>query len=248
MQNNTANLNIMIKAARKASRSLIRDFNEIEKREAIDPYAKLVQNRRGRAKIFEDKTLVSPAPKFDKSETVIYELHLRDFSSDPRGGVGPKAKFASLGATGCRHLDHKRLSTGLDHLKELGINTIQILPTHFFDVDPKSGAYDWGYMPVHYFSLYPGYSENVDSTVLEFKKLVSKLHDEGFKVVLDVVLNHTAENLQDALNFQALAPGYYYRRTHDGHYFNGSGCGNEFKTEAPMARKFILDYLFFNLK
>ena len=58
-----------------------------------------------------------------------------------------------------------------------------------------------------------------------------------------MVLNHTVENLADAINFQALAPGYYYRRTHDGYYFNGSGCGNEFKTEAPMARKFVLDYL-----
>ena len=128
-------------------------------------------------------------------------------------------------------------------MKELGINTIQILPTHFFDVDPHSNQYDWGYMPVHYFSLYPGYAENSDSTVAEFKQLISNLHNEGFKVVLDVVLNHTAENLADAINFQALAPGYYYRRTHEGYYFNGSGCGNEFKTEAPMARKFVLDYL-----
>ena len=219
------------------------DYGQMQKREAIDPYAKLVLNRRGRAKIFEDQTTVSPSPKFDKTETVIYELHLRDFSADPKGGVDPKGKYAGLGAVGCRHLDHNNLSTGLDHLKELGINTIQILPTHFFDVDPQSDAYDWGYMPVHYFSSYPGYAENIHATVAEFKQLISNLHNEGFKVVIDVVLNHTAENLDDAINFHALAPGYYYRRTHDGSYFNGSGCGNEFKTEAPMARKFVLDYL-----
>ena len=116
-------------------------------------------------------------------------------------------------------------------IKELGINTIQILPTHFFDVDPESGSYDWGYMPVHYFSLYPGYAEDSHAVVAEFKQLISNLHNEGFKVVLDVS-NHTAEDLSDAINFQALAPGYYYRRTHNGYYFNGSGCGNEFRTSS----------------
>lgn len=219
------------------------DYLDTKQREAQDPYAKLILNLRSRAKIFENNEVVSKSPSFDKSETIIYELHLRDFSSDPRGGVNPDGKFSSLSHLNCRHLDHSRLKTGLDHLKELGVNTLQILPTHFFDLDPSTGEYNWGYMPVHYFSLYPGYAEDPHNAISEFKRLISELHNNGFKVVLDVVINHTAENLNDANSFQALAPGYYYRRNHDGQYFNGSGCGNEFKTEAPMARKFVLDYL-----
>ena len=92
--------------------------------------AGLLFSRRLRA--VEDRNIVSPSPKFSRSETIIYEVHLRDFSSDPNGGVGPKGKYSSLGATGLRHLEYKSLKTGLDHLKELGINSIQILHTHFF--------------------------------------------------------------------------------------------------------------------
>lgn len=219
------------------------DYLEVKQREAQDPYAKLILNLRARAKIFENNEEVAKGPSFDKSETIIYELHLRDFSSDPKGGVGPDGKYSSLAKLNCRHIDHDKLKTGLEHLKELGVNTLQILPTHFFDLDPSTGDYNWGYMPVHYFSLYPGYAEDPHNAVSEFKHLISELHKNGFKIVLDVVINHTAENLYDANSFQALAPGYYYRRNHYGQYFNGSGCGNEFKTEAPMGRKFILDYL-----
>lgn len=219
------------------------DYKNNLQREAIDPYAKLLLGLRSRAKIFENHDSVADSPIFEKSESVIYELHLRDFSADPRGGVYPEGKFCSLGRVNCRHLDYPKLKTGLDHLKDLGVNTLQILPTHFFDVEPSINPYDWGYMPAHYFSLYPGYAENPQNAISEFKQLVSNLHSNGFKVVLDVVLNHTSENIENAYSFQALAPGYYYRRTHTGHYFNGSGCGNEFKSEAPMARKFILDYL-----
>jgi pullulanase len=214
-------------------------------REGVDPYSKSHTHRFGRSHIFQDHTPIADPPKFSRDEIVLYEMHLRDFSVHPDSGMSHKGKYASLKEEGTRLKNHSKVKTGLDHLRELGVNTLQILPLQNFDLDDDSKDYDWGYMPCHYFCPHGGYSENPQGIerVSELKQMISTLHENGFKVVLDVVFNHTAEGSGRVISFQALAPHYYYRRDHNGLYFNGSGCGNEFKSEAPMARKLILDSL-----
>ncbi|KAF6005025.1 hypothetical protein F1559_004927 [Cyanidiococcus yangmingshanensis] len=149
-------------------------------------------------------------------------------------------------------------STCLDHVLFLGVNTLQIMPVQDFDNDESNpNDYHWGYMPVHFFSPDGWYASCTTdaSRVRELKQLIDALHKAGLKVVLDMVLNHTAEdpnefNLQARFSFNGLAPRYYYRFWPDGSwgvpeacYANGSGCGNEFRSESPMGRKFILDML-----
>jgi len=214
-------------------------------RDAVDPYSKSHVHRQGPSHIFEDHTPVSDPPKFARDEIILYEMHLRDFSVHPDSGMDQKGKYGSVAQEGTRLKDHPKVKTGLDHLRELGVNTIQLLPLQNFDQDDDSENYDWGYMPCHYFCPHGGYSEKPEGTqrVREVKQMISALHENGFKVVLDVVYNHTAEGTGQVFSFQALAPHYYYRRDHYGNYLNGSGCGNEFKSEAPMARKLMLDSL-----
>lgn len=166
-----------------------------------------------------------------------------------------------------------KLSTGLDHIAQMGVNTVQILPIQDFDNDEHDDkSYRWGYMPVHFNSPDGWYASCTTdaSRVSEFKKLVDAIHKAGMKVIMDVVYNHTAEdsnefNVDARFSFNALVPRYYYRTcgntpvAHTGDstcarrrpdearcgecYSNGSGCGNEFRSEAPMGRKFIIDSL-----
>ena len=162
-----------------------------------------------------------------------------------RSGVKRKGKYLSLTEKSTHLKGSPNIKTGLAHLKELGINTLQLLPLQNFDSDDDGLTYDWGYMPCHYFAPHGSYASNSFdlSRVKELKKMVNTIHAEGIKLILDVVFNHTAEGRDNLISFQALAPDYYYRQTHEGDYFNGSGCGNEFKSEAPMARKLIVDCL-----
>ncbi len=100
-------------------------------------------------------------------------------------------------------------------------------------------------MPVHFNSPEGWYATQTHNSkrVEELKVLISALHEKGMKVVMDVVYNHTAETQQEFYSFNVMAENYYYRQRADGSYYNGSGCGNEFRSESPMGRKFILDSL-----
>lgn len=168
-----------------------------------------------------------------------------------------------------------KLSTALDHIVEMGVTAVQVMPVQDFDNDESDdGAYRWGYMPVHFNSPDGWYASRTDdaSRIKEMKQMVDALHKAGLRVIMDVVYNHTAEdsnelNLDARFSFNGLAPRYYYRTcgntpvayTGDSTcglrppneprcgacYSNGSGCGNEFRSEAPMARKFIIDSLKF---
>jgi pullulanase len=170
--------------------------------------------------------------------------------------------------------DKTRVATALDHILEMGVTAVQIMPIQDFDNDETdSTAYRWGYMPVHFNSPDGWYATETSTVarVTEFKLLVDTLHRVGLKVILDVVYNHTAEdgnelNLKARFSFNGLAPRYFYRNctntpvAHTGEstcaigpgptgqncgrcVSNGSGCGNEFRSEAPMGRKFIIDSL-----
>jgi pullulanase len=214
-------------------------------KEILDPYAQCVTAYNGKGTIVDDHTMVKKQPDFSFADAVIYEMHIRDFTIDKYSGVSQKGKYLGFIEQGTT-IPGTNIATALDHLLELGINTVQLMPIQSFEHDQLSGKYFWGYMPVNYNSPDGWYATNPynDSRITEFKKLVDQLHRKGIKVVMDVVYNHTAEgNPQIRYNFNGLIPNFYYRTHADGSYWNGSGCGNELRTENPMVRRFIVESL-----
>lgn len=213
-------------------------------REVPDPYSRCVTACDGRTMIFHDQTPVADRPKFPNEEAVVYEMHLRDFTIDPDSGVQRRGKYLGLTEAGTHLTGHPDIATGLDHLSELGVNTVQIMPFSEFASDEANDVYGWGYDPALYQTPDGWYaSERLDgSRVREAKQMVDALHKRGIRVVMDIVLNHTDDGLrQRAGAFETLAPGYYYRRRPDGRYFDGAACGNEIRSEAPMVRRFLKD-------
>lgn len=178
------------------------------------------------------------------SDIILYELHHRDFSIAPNSGVKNKGKFLALTETGT--ISYEGEASGLDHLKELGVTHIHILPSFdFATVDETSleeNNYNWGYDPKNYnvpdgsYSTDPG---NPVARIREFKEMVKSLHKNGLRIVLDVVYNHTAST--EHSNFNLTVPGYFYRQNPDGSYSNASGCGNETASEREMVRRYIIE-------
>jgi pullulanase len=211
--------------------------------EVIDPYARAVTKYNGRGIIVNDKTEVAGRPQFSFKDAVIYEIHVRDFSISEDSGIKNRGKFLGFTESATR-LNNTEISTGIDHLVELGVNTVQLLPVQDFEFDPEKSEYFWGYMPVNFNAPMNWYatSRTDDSAVREFKQLVSALHERGIKVTMDVVYNHTSEgNPLMRYNFNGFVPNFYYRQRDDGSYWNGSGCGNEVRSEHPMVRRFIVE-------
>lgn len=178
------------------------------------------------------------------TDAVIYEMHHRDFSVHPSSGIVNKGKFLALTEPGTHNdLGDK---TGIDHLKELGVTHVHILPSYDFnsvdEVNLPANQYNWGYDPVNYNTPDGSYSTNPAdpaARITEMKEMVKALHDAGIGVVMDVVYNHTA--LNDDSNFSLTAPGYYYRHRDDGSYSDASGCGNETASEREQMRNFIVN-------
>lgn len=178
------------------------------------------------------------------SDAILYELHHRDFSIAPDSGVQHKGKFLALTEQGTR--SPEGLPTGLDHLKELGVTHIHILPSFdYATVDEtrlQDNTYNWGYDPKNYNVPEGSYSTDpADPAVRirEFKQMVRSLHRNGMRVVLDVVYNHTAT--VDGSAFTLTVPGYFYRHNADGSYSDASGCGNETASEREMMRRYIVE-------
>lgn len=178
------------------------------------------------------------------NDAVLYEMHHRDFSMHPSSGIVNKGKFLALTEEGTRSLLGDK--TGIDHLKELGVTHVHILPSYDYNsVDETqlpTNQYNWGYDPFNYNAPEGSYSTNpADPTarVKEMKEMVKALHDAGIGVVMDVVYNHTS--LNDDSNFSLTAPGYYYRHRPDGSYSDASGCGNETASERQQMRNFIVN-------
>lgn len=185
-------------------------------------------------------------------DAVIYELHVRDFSSDPDAPYqGRRGGFQAFLQTGLK--DEAGNSVGIDHLRELGITHVHLLPVSDYKtvnelavVAGNHSDYNWGYDPQHYNVPEGSYaSDPADPAVRirEFKQVVQSLHAQGIGVIMDVVYNHTFA--VDDGPFERLVPGYFYRRDEQGRLTNGSGVGNELATERPMVRKFIKDSLRF---
>ena len=172
--------------------------------------------------------------KVNMTDLVIYEMHHRDFSIDPSSGLKYKGKFLAL-------TEQK----AIDHLKRLGVNAVHILPSYdYASVDETkldTPQYNWGYDPLNYNVPEGSYSTNPYEPMVrikEFKQMVQALHKAGIRVILDVVYNHTF-NI-DGSNFQLTWPDIFYRKTADGKWSDGSGCGNETASELAPMRNFML--------
>lgn len=179
-------------------------------------------------------------------EQIIYELHIKDFSWDPAGGFEPQDRgkytaFTKSGTTLCQNGIH---CTGLDYLKHLGVTHIQILPMYDYgsvDESAPEKEYNWGYDPVNYNIPEGSYSTDPyqgQVRIRQLKEMVAALHANGFRVIMDVVYNHTYS--LDSPLFKT-APWYYYRQNPDGTPSNGSGCGNDIASERSMCARYILD-------
>lgn len=169
------------------------------------------------------------------ADLVIYEMHWRDFSIDVSSGLKNKGKFLALTEP-----------KAIEHLKNLGVSAVHILPSFdYASVDETkldTPQYNWGYDPKNYNVPEGSYSTdpyNPVTRIKEFKQMVQALHEAGIRVILDVVYNHTF-NI-DHSNFQLTYPDMYYRKTADGKYSDGSGCGNETASEKPLMREFMLE-------
>ena len=178
------------------------------------------------------------------TDAVLYEVHMRDFSVSPNSGIKNKGKFLAFTEKGTKNTAGQ--STGIDHLKELGITHVHLLPSYdYASVDEtklKENKYNWGYDPLNYNVPEGSYSTdpaNPVSRIKEFKQMVQSLHSEGIGVVMDVVYNHTYVGEESHLNL--LVPGYFYRFNADSTWSNASGCGNETASDRAMMRKFIVE-------
>jgi pullulanase len=211
--------------------------------ETLDPYATNTVNSSTRARI----TPPTPAPvplaqrPGAPEDRIIYEMHVRDFTSAPNSGIGAPGLYMGWTQGNARLVGQGAIKTGVDHLVELGVTDVQIMPVQDFANDEATRTYHWGYITTAFLSPEGMYASNPadDSRVHELKALITALHERGIGVIMDVVYNHTSESAP----FGTLVPNYYYRRMADGTPANGSGCGNEFRSEAPMVRKYILDSL-----
>ena len=166
-------------------------------------------------------------------DLVIYEMHHRDFSVDLSSGLKHKGKYLALTEP-----------KAIEHLQRLGVNAVHILPSFdYASVDeskPDVPQYNWGYDPLNYNVPEGSYSTDAatpTTRIREFKHMVQALHRAGIRVILDVVYNHTFDI--NGSNFQKTYPDYFYRKTAEGKYSDGSGCGNETASEKPLMREFM---------
>ncbi|HEY5969819.1 MAG TPA: type I pullulanase, partial [Chitinophagaceae bacterium] len=182
---------------------------------------------------------------------ILYELQIRDASIAANSGIKNKGKYLGLTETGTKN--EGGLSTGLDHIKELGVTHVHLLPCFdFYSLDesqPDKAQYNWGYDPLNYNVPDGSFSTNPYDGVIrikEFKQMVQAFHQNGLRVIMDVVYNHT--RLTEDSYFNQLVPGYYYRQTKDGKFSNATACGNETASERYMMRKFMLESVLYWVK
>jgi pullulanase len=218
--------------------------------ETVDPYAKAV-GVNGERGMIVNLDATDPAgftedtrPEFiNPTDAVIYELHIRDFSVDNNSGIKNKGKYLAFTETGTT--TRSGVSTGVDHLTELGVTHVHLLPS--FDYASINEAtlinqdFNWGYDPENYNVPEGSYStdpQKGEVRINEYKQMVQSLHQKGIRVIMDVVYNHT---FSTDSNLNKTVPGYYYRMTEEGQYSNASGCGNETASERAMVRKYMVD-------
>ncbi|EDY80666.1 Alpha amylase, catalytic domain subfamily, putative [Verrucomicrobiia bacterium DG1235] len=203
----------------------------------LDPYAKAVVGHEGPGIVIDDTKYGRKPRKFTPPQwqnLVVLEGHVRDFVENAPGverADGRPLGFSDL-AKYARRKDF--------YPKRLGVNAIELQPIQENDSHTYE-EYHWGYMTSNYFAPHSGYGLDPakGSQVEEFRDLVSSLHDEGFAVILDVVYNHVGE----PAHLMFVDKLYYFHTAADGTLTNWSGCGNDLRSEAPMAKRLIIDSL-----
>ena len=214
-------------------------------------YAKAVGVNGRRAMVVDlnatnpDKWEKDKGPKVPHlNKTIIYELHVRDMTIHPKSGSSFPGSYLGLIEEGTKGPEN--MSTGIDHLKELGITHVHLLPTFdHYSIDETNldtPQYNWGYDPQNYNVPEGSFSSdpfNAEVRIKEFKQMVKVFHDNNIGVIMDVAYNHTGKTEES--NFNQEMPGYYYRQKEDGSYADASACGNETASERAMMQKFIIE-------
>ena len=235
-------------------------------REAVDPYARSVTIEGDKGVVIDLAKsnpatwtpTVKPAFSGKATDAWIYELHVRDLSISTDSGIpaAHRGKFLALtdwNTTATKTVVDAKTKkktvvktsnlSGVSAIKDLGVTHVQLLPIYDFNsVTEAAPSFNWGYDPKNYNAPEGSYSTNPSdpyARVTELKQAVQSLHDNGLRVIMDVVYNHVAN--ADEFSEEALVPGYFFRTEADGSRANGTGCGNEVASERPMVRKFIVD-------
>ncbi|GAB3069664.1 type I pullulanase [Salinicoccus sesuvii] len=219
----------------------------------IDPYVKAVSANAKEAMVVDFERINPgfsrhPVPDIPNDSAIIYETHIRDITSHPNSGVREEWRGLYLGMTEATTTKH-RLTSGLSYMKELGVTHIELMPVNdFATVDElnREAKYNWGYDPNFFMVPEGSYATDPSdpiSRILELQTLIRTLHENGMKVILDVVYNHVYQI--ETSSFEKLVPGYYFRHNADLSLSNGTGVGNDFATEKMMTRQFILDTVTF---
>lgn len=214
--------------------------------EACDPYARAVGVNGDRAMVIDlestnpegwDKD-TNPNKDLNPTDASIWEVHIRDFSSDSSSGMKNVGKYLAFTETGTTNATGQ--STGIDHIVDLGVTHVQIGPAYDYatvnETKLDTPQFNWGYDPKNYNAPEGSYSTdpyNGAVRVSEFKQMVKSLHDNGLSVVMDVVYNHTYNT---SYCYNQIVPDFFYRPNS-----NGSGCGNDVASERAMVSKFIVD-------
>lgn len=236
--------------------------NTLGNAEVVDPYAKACGINGLRALVCDFET-TNPenwdaVPEIWDGETgyditsprdlTVYEIHIRDLTMDDTWvGESPRGTYSAFSESGTTYTDDvsgKTVTTGFDHIKELGVNAIQIIPIFDNDNNEAEMTFNWGYNPTNYNCLEGGYSTDPFdgyARIKEFKQLVYNYATNGnnTRVIMDVVYNHVSSAANS--NFTKIMPKYYFRYDKNWNYMAGSGCANEVRTEAPMMSKFIVE-------
>jgi len=221
--------------------------------EVVDPYAKAagVNGVRGMIVDFsrtnpEGWETVNDTDTYASNvDASIWELHVRDLTMDDTwtGSEANRGLFAGMWESGTTYTEGATtVATGFDHIKELGVNAVHVLPMFDHANDEIDPHFNWGYNPLNYNVLEGSYSSNPYNgftRIIEAKEMIKAYDEAGIKIIMDVVYNHVAD--ANGSNFNKLVPGYYFRYGTDGAYSSGSGCGNDTASERYMFKRFMVD-------
>ena len=226
-------------------------------RETGDPYARAAGVNGVRSMIV-DLARTAPSgwerdvrPTILPAQRAVWEVSVRDFSQDAASGVRPawRGKYMAFTQQGTTLHGDGIHPTCLNYLKRLGVKYVQLMPIFDFgsvdEAKPLLRQYNWGYDPTNF--NVPEGSYSTDPTrgevrIRECREMIAALHAAGIGVVMDVVYNHTYRT-ENPLN--STVPYYFFRQDPDGSFSNGSGCGNEFASERPMARRYLIDSILY---
>ncbi len=235
--------------------------NQAGVNEVMDPYAKGCGLDGKRAMIF-DMSSTNPDGWDDvplvwnnvegkdiktPQDLVIYESHIRDLTSDESwNGTSQKGSYTAYIEKGTTLESDSSVTTGFDHLEELGVNAIQLMPVFNHDNKEINSSYNWGYNPLNYFCVEGSYSTDPNNgtvRIKEFKSLVKAFanNKNNTRIIMDMVFNHVSS--ASSHPFNKIMPKYYFRYDKNWNLMDGAGCGNEIRTESVMMRKYIIDCL-----